>query len=133
MQNADDMYVIAHDIVDASDQLNKFIEDTFTVGDINTNYPIQFNTDGGPEHTQHGIYLHGHLQDIVGYDIVYTKNKHIRDGIHNVEITHDKYVYPALLYFWTDSFNLTHGLIIFRGDAETKFVYDKYSEKSCLV
>jgi hypothetical protein len=131
--NDDDMFIIAHDIVDAADMLYEHITSNYTVGDINNKYPIQFNTDGCPDCKQHGIYLHGSLQDIIGYDVVYTKNNYIQEGIHNVEVTHNNYVYPALLYFWKDNLDISHGLIIFRGDSETKFVHNKYKNNVCVI
>lgn len=65
--------------------------------------------DDFPYYTD-GVYLHGQLQDLNGYDIVYLSSVPKEEGIYPVEVEIGGQIINANLYFWFGDPNILNGL-----------------------
>ena len=82
------------------------------------------------------VYLHGSLEEEVGYDLVGCKRKPKKAGIYDVEVVlPDGNVRNAILYYWKDTDNDDRGLIIDKFDIEEMHIYalKMYREKAGVI
>lgn len=62
-----------------------------------------------------GIYFHGKLEDIIGYDIPACTDFYVNsldDGAYDVKVNN---IHDAVLFFWKGSY-MQRGLIVLKGD-----------------
>lgn len=81
------------------------------------------------------IYLHGELEDINGYDLVYIEEDlPVVDGIFDCIVTIDDKPYPAKFFFWKCECTGHKGLIAGVTDDEgLAWAKEKFDEKPEIV
>lgn len=83
-----------------------------------------------------GIYLHGSLQEEVGFDLVGCKRKPKKEGVYDVEVAlPDGNVRNAILYYWKDTTNKDRGLVVDKFDIEEMHIYalKMYRQKAEVI
>lgn len=83
-----------------------------------------------------GIYLHGTLQEEVGFDLVGCKRKPKKEGVYDVEVAlPNGNVRNAILYYWKDTTNKDRGLVIDKFDIEEMHIYAfrRYRQKAEVI
>lgn len=81
-----------------------------------------------------GVYMHGKLQDDIGYDIPILLEGEIQRGINICEIQFPSgEVRPAVSFIWDSKMNPSawkvRGLIVYVGDPEFEYAFDCFYNK----
>lgn len=86
-----------------------------------------------------GVYLHGKLQDMNGFDLVDIENMPTEEGIYEckVQLAGKTDYITAKLYFWKDKEifpGRDRGLIVWRGDlVATYYAIRKFKERAGMI
>ena len=96
------------------------------------------NRDGAPEnetlYSCDGVYMHGKLQDDIGYDIPILLEGEIQRGINICEVQFpDGQIKLAIAFIWDSKMNRSawrvRGLIVYANDPDLDYVRECYSKK----
>jgi len=82
-----------------------------------------------------GVYMHGRLQDEIGYDIPILLDDDMRTGIHTCEIQFpNAETKLAIAFVWETKMKVNpwgvRGLIVYANDDEFLYAFEKFNEKA---